>query len=321
MMYQSWSVGDTDSWRDLSDAILPMDHRFPPVSGDWRATLTVQVGAAYQLLHWDQHGHRFAARTAPHIRRVPADHYYWVVVPETGSYNVRHDQEVTRTLPGQASAMGMDESCQISIPTSRAFAFQVPRAEIDGNLRPDGPLRLLLDLDTGLGRILSNLITSTHAEQGNLTDREFHAICDRITELLCMLALNDSRPQESHLTDVAQVVRRYVRENFGSGKLPLPAVAQALGWSPRQLRNALHEVGTTFRDLRNEENLRAARDLLQDPASADLSVGEIAARAGLTSTWFSSAFKGRYGESPREFRRRRLAETKAAAADASPSPP
>lgn len=308
MRYQSWSVDDTDAWRELSNAILPMDQRFPS-SGSWRADLTVQDGTAYRMLHWDQYEHRFAARTPSNIRRVPGDEYYWVVVPQQGSYTVRHDQEEIRTVPGTASVMGMDESCRLSISASSAFALQVPRGEIDGYLKPTSPLRLLLDIDTGLGRILTNLISSTHAEQDALSDHEFHAVCDRITELFCMLAVNETRPPEGHLTDVAEVVRRYVRENFGAGRLPLPAVAQALGWSPRQLRTALQQVGTTYRDLRIEESLRAARDLLQDPACAHVSVSEIAARAGLTPTWFSSAFKSRYGESPREFRRRRLTET------------
>ncbi|GLY84005.1 hypothetical protein [Actinoallomurus iriomotensis] len=48
--------------------------------------------------------------------------------------------------------------------------------------------------------------------------------------------------------------------------------------------------------------------MLQNPDCAVLGVGEIAARAGLTPTWFSSAFKSCFGESPREFRRRRFDE-------------
>ncbi|WP_433473884.1 helix-turn-helix transcriptional regulator [Spirillospora sp. CA-142024] len=319
MRYQSWTTDDTDAWRDLSNSILPMDHRFP-TPGSWRADLTAQESGNYRLLHWDQHGDRIALRTPSHIRRVPDEHY-WIVVPQRGVYTVRHDQDETRTFPGYASAMSMDESCLLSVPASQAYAFQVPRSEIDNHINSPRPLRLVLDLNTGLGRILSTIISSTHVEQYNLSDHEFHAVCDRMTELFCMLALNDTRPQETHLTEVAQVVRRYVRQQLGAGKLPLATVAQALGWSPRQLRNALHETGTTYRDLRNEETLRAARDLLQDPGGTHLSVSEIAARAGLTPTWFSSAFKARYGESPREFRRRRLSETASCDPSSPPTSP
>lgn len=306
MRYHSWTTDSTETYREVSDSILPMDHRFRP--GNWHADLTVQESAGYRLLHWDQVGDRIAARTPSHVRKFPADDHYWVVAPRQGAYTVSRGQGETRALPGQVSVMGLDESCVLSVPQSEAYALQVPRPEIDNHVKSAGPLCLVLDLNTGLGRILSGLIESTHAERGNLSDLEFHAVCNRITELFCMVVLKDMRPAEGHLAEVAQVVRQYVRQRLGTGKLPLTSVAHGLGWSPRQLRNALHQVGTTYRDLRNEETLRAARDLLQDPAWAHVGIGDIAARVGLTPTWFSSAFKSRYGEMPREFRRRRLAE-------------
>lgn len=307
MLYHSWTTDDTDAWRDLSNSILPMEHRFRN-PGSWRADLTAQESGSYRLMHWDQRGDRIAARTPSHVRRVPGDEHYWIVVPQHGVYTVRHGQDETRTPPGHASVMGMDESCWLTVPQSAAYAFQVPRPELDNHIGSPTPLRLVLDLNTGLGRILSNLLGSTHAEQDDLSDHEFHAVCDRITELFCMIALRDTRPPDAHLTDVARLVREYVRRHLGTGKVPLAAVADALGWSPRHLRNALHQTGTTYRDLRHEETLRDARDILQDPARSDLSISDVASRAGLTSTWFSSAFKSRYGETPREFRRRRLAE-------------
>jgi AraC-like DNA-binding protein len=305
MRYYAWTTHDTDSWRDLANSILPMEHRFRQ-EGDWRADLTAQDTPTYRVLRWVQHGDRIAVRTPSAIRRVPGDEHYWIVVPRAGAYTVRHGEEETRALPGQASVMGMDEACLLTIPQSEAYAMQVPRAELDGRLGSSGSLRLLLDLDSGLGRIVDTMLRSVHEEREHLADHEFHAVCDRITELFCMIVRSDGQPPENHLTEVAQVVRRYVRERLGAGKLPLTAVAHGLGWSPRQLRHALQETGTTYRDLRREETLRAARDLLQDPARADLTIGDIAARAGLTATWFSSAFKDRYGEAPREFRRRAL---------------
>jgi AraC-like DNA-binding protein len=305
MRYHAWTTYDTDTWRDLANSILPMDHRFR-AEGPWQADLTAQDTGTYRLLRWVQHGDRIAVRTPTHIRRVPGDEHYWIVAPQEGVYTVRHGDTETRTLPGHASVMGMDEKCVLSIPQSEAYAMQVPRGEIDNRLGWPGSVRLVLDLDTGLGRIVNGLLRSVHAERDSLSDQEFFAVCDRITELFCMMAVSDPQPPESHFTEVAEVVRRYVRERLGAGKLPLTAVARGLGWSPRQLRHALHQTGTTYRDLRHEETLRAARDMLQH---TDLTIGDIAARAGLTPTWFSSAFKDRYGETPRDFRRRSVTRT------------
>ncbi|WP_157354846.1 helix-turn-helix transcriptional regulator [Nocardia terrae] len=120
-----------------------------------------------------------------------------------------------------------------------------------------------------------------------------------------MLLTGDLRPQHGHLTETGEAVRRFVRENVGTGDVRLPAVANALGWSPRQLRLALQQSGTTYRDLRREESLRAARSMLERPNPP---IAEVAARCGFTVTWFSAAFKDRFGETPRDFRKRRQAE-------------
>ncbi|MFE3444828.1 helix-turn-helix transcriptional regulator [Nocardia sp. NPDC059180] len=151
------------------------------------------------------------------------------------------------------------------------------------------------------------MIRAAYAEQGDLTDREFNAISDRITELLCMLCVGDTQPQHVLHAEVAESIRRYLREHIGHGDVRLPAVAQALGWSPRQLRFVLGQNGTTFRDMRRDEALRVARDLLEDPRTTT-TVAELATRCGFTPNWFSAAFKERFGQAPREFRKRRLEE-------------
>ncbi|WP_454198196.1 helix-turn-helix transcriptional regulator [Nocardia sp. Marseille-Q1738] len=56
-----------------------------------------------------------------------------------------------------------------------------------------------------------------------------------------------------------------------------------------------------------EAALRAACDLLARPGQT-ATIGEVAAYSGFTETWFSTAFEARYGETPREFRQRRLSE-------------
>lgn len=166
---------------------------------------------------------------------------------------------------------------------------------------------MTIDLNSGLGRITQAMIRSTHTEQANLSDHEFNAVCDRIAELLSMISLGETHPQRAQHAQVVAQIRQYVRANVGRNDVRLPAVAHALGWSPRQLRSVLQQTGTTYRDVRREEALRAARDLLEDPSQSD-PIRELAIRAGFTPAWFSAAFKARFGETPREFRRRRAAE-------------
>ncbi|MGY5308619.1 helix-turn-helix domain-containing protein [Nocardia gipuzkoensis] len=301
------TASDSASWTTIANSFVPMDYRY----GDpdwWYSGLTVQESAVYRLLRWEQRGTSTSYRTRTNIRRVSCDDFYWVVVPERGLYSVRYRDEETSAQPDQAAVTALDDLCQIHIPLLSAYAIQLPRAELDHRAGPLAERGMTIDLNSGLGRIARTMIRSTHAEQSNLSDHEFNAVCDRIAELLSMISLGDTHPQRAHHAQVVAQIRQYVRANVGRGDVRLPAVAHALGWSPRQLRVVLQQSGTTYRDVRRDEALRAARDLLEDPARAEDPIRELAVRAGFTPAWFSAAFKARFGETPREFRRRRSAE-------------
>ncbi|MEU4344618.1 AraC family transcriptional regulator [Nocardia sp. NPDC023852] len=301
------TASDSKSWTMVANSFVPMDYEY--VDPDrWHSGLTVQESTVYRLLRWEQRGTCTSSRTRTNIRHGPCDDFYWVVLPEQGLYSVRYRDEVTWAHSGHAALTALDDVCQQYIPELSAYAFQVPRTEIDHRTGSSGSRGRVLDLGSGLGRITQALIRSTHAEQSNLSDREFNAVCDRLAELLSLISLGDTQPQRAHHAHIAEQIRRYVRANVGHGDVRLPAVAHALGWSPRQLRTVLQQSGTTFRDVRRDEALRAARDLLEDPAREAVPIRDLAIRSGFTPAWFSAAFKARFGETPRDFRRRRLAE-------------
>ncbi|BCK57597.1 AraC family transcriptional regulator [Nocardia wallacei] len=303
MRYDQLTIEDAQQWTELTNTFVPMDHRIGAPER-WTSTLSVQQTATYSLLRWDEPGDRVAYRTPTHVRRTPADDFYWLVIPRHAAFTLGWHGEVLSVPPGRALLMGLDQVCRMR-PGPTALALQLPRTEIDHALPAEAPRRTVLDLTSGLGRVTGSLIRSVHAEQSRLGDREFEGLCDRIGELLCMLALGDLRPQRAQLDETVATVRRYVRDTVGVGDVRLPAVARALGWSPRQLRAVLQQAGTTYRDLRREEGLRVARDIMERPGPPAISITEIAARSGFTATWFSAAFKARYGETPREFRQRR----------------
>ncbi|RDI54456.1 AraC family transcriptional regulator [Nocardia mexicana] len=308
MRYDQFTVNDAQQWTELTNSFVPMGHRIQHAD-QWTSSLIVQQSTAYSLLRWDEPAGRTCYRTPGHVRRNPADSFYWFVVPQHSTYTVGRDDSVLHAPHGRAVLMGLDQVCRLR-PGPSALALQLPRTEIDNAVPVDGPRCSMLDMDSGLGRVVATMIHSVRAERSNLSDREFNAVCDRISELLCMLALGDTSPQQGHLDETVEAVRRYVRDSIGVADLRLPAVAHALNWSPRQLRVALQQAGTTYRDVRREEALRAARDLLDSGGAGAMTITEIAARTGFTPTWFSAAFKARYGETPREFRQRRHAEAR-----------
>lgn len=306
MKFHQWHVHEPESWSELINGFVPMDQRYRDAE-PWSATLTAQETAAYRLLHSIENGERIAYRTPGLVRRAPCDEHYWILAPCRGAFTLQQGDRVTHIPPGFASLIPVDQSCLVRSSSAEAYSFQMRCSEIDSLVPADAIRRALIDMRTGLGRVTFAMMETAHAERDRLTDREFHAVGDRLSELLSMLILGDLQPQRSHSGDVASLVQRYVRERIGSADVTLAATARALGWSPRRLRSALHEAGTTFRDLRQEEALRAARDTLQDARHQEMAISEVAYRSGFTPAWFSTAFKARYGESPREFRHRRLA--------------
>ncbi|WP_171048141.1 AraC family transcriptional regulator [Nocardia cyriacigeorgica] len=303
MRYSELTVASAAVWTEVTDHFLTAEHRYRDPA-NWWARITVQESSGYTLLRAQQRGDHLMNRSRSHIRRGPADHC-WVVFPEQGEYVIQQPDRLVRVPPRHSFVLELDQACRVLLPGSTAYALLLPRAQLEQRLSGGGSRRVL-DMSTALGQVVLSMLSTTLAGRSQLTALEFDAVCDRITELLCLMLVGDIGPQQADAAETIDAIRSFVRKNLGSGDVRLPAVAHALGWSPRQLRSVLHHTGITYRDLRRTEALRAARDLLARPSP--LSIGEVAARCGFTSAGFSTAFKAEYGETPRNFRRRRLSE-------------
>ncbi|MFC5754336.1 helix-turn-helix transcriptional regulator [Actinomadura rugatobispora] len=182
----------------------------------------------------------------------------------------------------------------------RGLLMTIPAHEARERL--DRPLTRL-DLTTGVGHVVQGMMKDVHGERGRLTPRQFDVICDRIVELLCLLA-DDGRPGvPGHLAEVESMVRRHVRAHAADPKLNGAAVARDLGWSLRQVQLALQQAGTTPRELIREERLRLVRERLHSPRHRHMTITELAHSSGFSSaSALSTAFRQRYGISPRELR-------------------
>ncbi|WP_280183330.1 AraC family transcriptional regulator [Nocardia cyriacigeorgica] len=316
MRYSELTVASAAVWTEVTDHFLTAEHRYRDPA-NWWARITVQESSGYTLLRAQQRGDHLMDRSRSHIRRGPAEHC-WIVFPEQGEYVIQQPDRLVRVPPRHGFVLGLDLTCRVRLPVSTAYALLLPRAQLERRLSGGGGSRPVLDMSTALGQVVLSMLGTTLAGGPNLTALEFDAVCDRVTELLCLMLVGDVGPQQAGAAETLDAIRSFVRNNLGSGDVRLPAVAHALGWSPRQLRSVLHQTGITYRDLRRTEALRAARDLLARPGP--LSIGEVAARCGFTSAGFSTAFKSEYGETPRNFRRRRLSEQLATASSSGEAP-
>lgn len=86
------------------------------------------------------------------------------------------------------------------------------------------------------------------------------------------------------------------------GRLALDDVAAALNLSSRTLRRKLQDSGLTFRQLQDEESLKQALALLDDPRHKVSSVADGCGFRDLAS--FRDAFRRWTGMTPQEYRRR-----------------
>ncbi|MFD0906027.1 helix-turn-helix domain-containing protein [Actinomadura sediminis] len=188
-------------------------------------------------------------------------------------------------------------------PAGRVLALAIPVRELPPAAH--GAV-VLVDVSSGLGRIVADMARAVAAEAGALGVAEFDAACDRIAELLRMAVAGRAQrpPAPGNLAEVETVVRRYVRAHATDPGLTGRVMAQELGWSLRQIQLALQRAGTTPRALIREERLRLVRDRLRDPADRAVSITDLAHAAGFSSAGaLSTAFRRRFGVSPRELRR------------------
>lgn len=262
-----------------------------------------QRTATYQLVDFWSEKIKYL-RTPGQVRRDPDDAYR-LVLPTHGEVRLRQGGREARLRPGTGGLLTVNGPAEMEQPTAgRAFILTIPAREVDGPLNRSSPVAAGLDLSSGLGRVVGNMVTTVNEERDNLSAPEFDGLCDRIVELLCMLVAGDDRPDApGHLAEVEAMVRRYVREHAADPELTGAVMARDLGWSLRQVQMALQRVGTTPRDLIREERLRMVRDRLQNPEYRHLSITGLAHQSGFSSvSALSTAFRQRFGVSPREMR-------------------
>ncbi|WP_406839351.1 helix-turn-helix domain-containing protein [Streptomyces sp. AHU1] len=279
-----------------------MDYRYARTD-DFRGETIRQHTGTYQLVRFRSDGIEYS-RTARQIREDP-DGDYRLLLPLTGRIVLRQDGQEARLTPGTGTLVSFASPFQcLQDPSTQAFVLTIPARELDGPLNRRSPLATGLDLNRGLGRVVRSMLDGLHSERDELTDAQFDAVSDRVVELLCMLATGDDRPGGTrHLSDVETVVRRHVRENAADPGLTGTSMARSLGWSLRQIQLALQRAGTTPRDLIREERLRLVRERLRCGDCEHLTITDLAHASGFSSaSALSTAFRQRFGVSPREMR-------------------
>lgn len=104
--------------------------------------------------------------------------------------------------------------------------------------------------------------------------------------------------------------RNYIEDHLHDPGLDIAGICSAIGVSERQLSRIFAAAGEPPASFIRERRLGKAREVLTDPAHASKSVGRIAAELGFASqSYFTRAFKARFGMAPLVLRREGLHST------------
>jgi len=160
----------------------------------------------------------------------------------------------------------------------------------------------------GMWRILADLMGTSLRELEAIPEAASYQLGAQIVDLLAVALEADGRLSLYEASSRNGVYRRclgFIRGNIINGDLGPDLIASAVGVSVRSLHRIFAENGASVTERIREERLAASLRHLQNPASAEISISEIAHRTGFRNqSHFSHAFRARYGMTPTDWRRR-----------------
>lgn len=239
-------------------------------------------------------------RTAGVIRRSPADAIAVYLTLRGDAWFSAGDG--TRALrPGHVLI------CDADRPFGRGFArgleelaIKVPRAaftEITGLASLRSPVV------AGFARGRDPYASALARLAGRAARREHAAPADERTVLELITVLVAGRDADTSLAYRA-AARSFIEVHLPDPGLDAARVAAAVGISGRHLSRVFAADGTSVPRHVLSRRLQLAYAMLADPARAGLPVADVAARCGFTSvTYFSHAFRQRFGQRAGEVRR------------------
>ncbi|WP_369426241.1 helix-turn-helix domain-containing protein [Rhodococcus sp. T2V] len=236
-----------------------------------------------------------------------------LVLLESGQYTVGRD--------GTASNVGAGDLllCDRTLPNRidsgdhpfTSLMMTIPRSL----LRPhQDQLRSLVGRSVsgskGPGRLVSTLLREIEEtlRGGDLVRVDEFRLAQGALDVVLALLLADDHGQRSHPSQVSphtlfEQVRGYIEDNLGDPRLDPASIAQAHFISVRLLYKLFEGGGPSVAEWIRKRRLERCKRDLADPTLADVSVMEISARWGFSSSaHFSRTFRTAVGCSPREYR-------------------
>jgi AraC-like DNA-binding protein len=236
-----------------------------------------------------------------------------VSLPWRKSIETRGSAFESRVGPGEAIIHSLNEITRSRAPEGfRGVSLRVAR-QTARSVAPYAERRLnrAISVDRTASLILQSYLISLVSSPGGLSP-SVATLADRhLRELLANMFDPEGDLARAGVYGGVKAARlKAIVEEIGrrlaDPSLSAAAVGRRLGLSERYVQQLLEGAGVSFSAYVRELRLKRAHQMLRDPLTRHLRVGDIAAMAGFSDlSHFNHTFRQRFGESPTDARRRR----------------
>ena len=247
-------------------------------------------------------------RTAELVR--DGDDSLVVSLPWRKSIETRGSAFESRVGPGEAIIHSLNEITRSRAPEGfRGVSLRVAR-QTARSVAPYAERRLnrAISVDRTASLILQSYLISLVSSPGGLSP-SVATLADRhLRELLANMFDPEGDLARAGVYGGVKAARLHaIVEEIGRRLADPSLSAAAVGrLSERYVQQLLEGAGVSFSGYVRELRLKRAHQMLRDPLTRHLRVGDIAAMAGFSDlSHFNHTFRQRFGESPTDARRRR----------------
>ncbi|WP_293382801.1 AraC family transcriptional regulator [Phenylobacterium sp.] len=237
-----------------------------------------------------------------------------VVLPWRGTLEYRVGDKQGRLEAGQAMMLPLDEpNSLVAREGVHGVSLRFDRESgRDGVFAAEHDLRRPAPVAAVASRLLRGYLSSMLAIDEGLTPA-LSQVADRHLQELLANAFNPwgelarAAPYGGIRAARLQAIVQEIAAGLADPELSAASVGRRLGVSERYVQQLMEGAGVSFSTFVRHRRLDRARELLRDPTHAHLRIVEIAGLAGLGDvSHFNREFRRRFGEAPRDARRRGL---------------
>jgi AraC family transcriptional regulator, positive regulator of tynA and feaB len=218
----------------------------------------------------------------------------------------RHGQSV-QVQPGDCVLMDSRDRYAVSCPNpTRCLILHLPPQWLRGFIpKPEIIAGRVLHPGQGWSAALTAALAALQPNEMNQFALPQGVVAEQVAALLALAAGPGVGAAGSRPDQLSVRLRQALRDRYHEIGLTPALIAVDLGISSRYLHHLFAKQLTTFGRELVRVRLEKARDLLDDPRSADAPIGDIAARCGFAeASHFARCFRGSFGVSPSDYRRR-----------------